>query len=177
MFMKKVLLPYWREGIYDQLLSRIRGSLWKIRRLVNKSVNYWACQNVPGPKNTFFVRRGGGKYNSLNSTFNIGFKKGFDSEDADRRDSMTRLIFSSFCRADEKLYNKPIFVPCQMARPRKVFELTSPSLPWSFHVIYWHAYHCHGPSTYYINILITVMVLPRIILTSLSLSWPFHVLY
>ena len=38
-----------------------------------------------------------------------GCKKGLDSEDADRRDSMTPQIFSSFCRADEKLYNKPIF--------------------------------------------------------------------
>jgi len=52
---------------------------------------------------------GGVKYNSLNSTFKIDFKKGLDSEDADRRDSMNRLIFSSFCRADEKLYNKKIF--------------------------------------------------------------------
>ena len=52
---------------------------------------------------------GGGKYNSRNSTFKIALKKRLDSEDADRRDSMTRLIFSSFCHADEKLYNKPIF--------------------------------------------------------------------
>ena len=36
-------------------------------------------------------------------------KKGHGSEDADRRDSMTRLIFSSVCRASEELYNKPIF--------------------------------------------------------------------
>ena len=58
----------------------------------------------------FFVGGGGGvKYNSLNSTFKIDLKKGLDSEDADRRDSINRLIFSSFCRADEKLYNKPIF--------------------------------------------------------------------
>ena len=52
----------------------------------------------------------------------MDFKKGLDSEDADRRDSINRLIFSSFGRADEKLYNKPIFVPCQMTRPRKVFK-------------------------------------------------------
>ena len=37
----------------------------------------------------------------------IDFKKGLDSEDADRRDSINHLIFSSFCRADEKLYDKP----------------------------------------------------------------------
>ena len=36
-------------------------------------------------------------------------KKGHDSEDADRRDSMTRPTFSSFCHASEKLYKKPIF--------------------------------------------------------------------
>ena len=52
---------------------------------------------------------GGVKYNCLNSTFKIDIKKGLDSEDADRRDSMTPQIFSSFCRADEKLYKKPIF--------------------------------------------------------------------
>ena len=68
-------------------------------------------------KTHYFCR--GVTYNSLNSTFKIYFKKGLDSEDADRRDSMTRLIFSSFCRADEKLYTKPIF-PCQLARPKKV---------------------------------------------------------
>ena len=49
------------------------------------------------------------KYNFLNSLFKIDIKKGLDSEDADRRDSMTRLISSSFCRASEKLYNKPLF--------------------------------------------------------------------
>ena len=27
--------------------------MWNICRLVNKSVNYWTCQNVPRPKNTF----------------------------------------------------------------------------------------------------------------------------
>ena len=51
----------------------------------------------------------GVKYNCLNSTFKIALKKGLDSEDADRRDSINRLMFSSFCRADEKLYNKHIF--------------------------------------------------------------------
>ena len=43
---EKGLLPYWREGMYDQLVWRIRESLWKICRLVNKSVNYWACKNL-----------------------------------------------------------------------------------------------------------------------------------
>ena len=52
---------------------------------------------------------GGVKYNSLNSTFKIALKKGLDSEDADRRDSMNRFRPRSFCRASEKLYNKPIF--------------------------------------------------------------------
>ena len=51
----------------------------------------------------------GGKYNSRNSTFKIDLKKGHDSEDVDRRDSMTRPTFRSFCHAREKLYNKPIF--------------------------------------------------------------------
>ena len=39
--------------MYDQLLWRIRESLWNICRLVIKSVNYWTCQNVPLPQNTF----------------------------------------------------------------------------------------------------------------------------
>ena len=52
---------------------------------------------------------GGVTYNSLNSTFKIALKKGLDSEDTDRRDSINRLIISSFCRADGKLYKKPIF--------------------------------------------------------------------
>ena len=45
---------------------------------------------------------------ALNSTFKIDFKKGLDSEDADRRDSINRFRLRSFCRASEKLYNKPI---------------------------------------------------------------------
>ena len=93
--------------MYDQLLWRVRESLWNICRLVNKSVNYWTCQNVPRPKKQFLF--GGVKYNSPNSTFKIDFKKGLDSEDADRRESINRLIFSSFCRADEELYKKTIF--------------------------------------------------------------------
>ena len=40
---------------------------------------------------------GGVKYNFLNSTFKIDIKKGLDSEDADRRDSINRESFSSFC--------------------------------------------------------------------------------
>ena len=59
------------------------------------------------------------KYNSLNSTLKIDFKKGLDSEDADRRDSINRLIFSSFCRADEKLYNKPILFLAKWQDPEK----------------------------------------------------------
>ena len=51
---------------------------------------------------------GGVKYNSLSSTFKIALKKGLDSEDADRRDSMNRFRLRSFCRASEKLYKKPI---------------------------------------------------------------------
>ena len=38
------LLPYWREGMYDQLLWRISESLWNIFNMVNKSVNYWTYQ-------------------------------------------------------------------------------------------------------------------------------------
>ena len=61
------------------------------------------------PTPIFFVGGGGGvKYNSLNSTFKIALKKGLDSEDADRRDSMNRFCPRSFCRASEKLYKKPI---------------------------------------------------------------------
>ena len=36
-------------------------------------------------------------------------KKGLDSEDADRRDSMNRFRLRPFCQPSEKLYNKPIF--------------------------------------------------------------------
>ena len=61
----------------------------------------------------------GVKYNSLNSTFKIDFKKGLDSEDADRRDSINRLIFSSFCRADEKLYKKQLFFIAKWQAPQK----------------------------------------------------------
>ena len=60
------------------------------------------------PKPIFF-REDGVKYNFLNSPFKIDIKKGLDSEDADRRDSINRESFSSFCRADEKLYNKHLF--------------------------------------------------------------------
>ena len=59
---------------------------------------------------THFVFVGGGvTYKSLNSTFKIALKKGLDSEDADRRDSMNRFRPRSFCRASGKLYNKQIF--------------------------------------------------------------------
>ena len=51
----------------------------------------------------------GGKSNSLNSTFKIDLKKGHYSEDAHRRDSMTRFRPRSFCQLSEKLYKKPIF--------------------------------------------------------------------
>ena len=51
----------------------------------------------------------GVKYNSLNSTFKTALKKGLDSEDADRRDSMTRFRPRSFCQLSENLYKKPIF--------------------------------------------------------------------
>ena len=85
-----------------------RPSLWTNCSMVNKLVNYWTCQNVHRPQNPF-CSWGGVTYNFLNSTFKITLEKGLDSEDADRRDSMTRLIFSSFCRVDEKLYKKPIF--------------------------------------------------------------------
>ena len=40
---------------------------------------------------------GGVQYNFLNSLFKIDIKKGLDSEDADRRDSINRASFSSFC--------------------------------------------------------------------------------
>ena len=60
-------------------------------------------------KHIFVCGGGGAKYNSVTSTFKMPLKKRLDSEDADRRDSMTRFIFSSFCQADEKLYNKPVF--------------------------------------------------------------------
>ena len=42
--LEKGILPYWRQGIYDQLLSGIRDSLSNIFNMVNKSVNYWTCQ-------------------------------------------------------------------------------------------------------------------------------------
>ena len=62
---------------------------------------------------------GGVKYNFLDSTFKIDIKKGLDSEDADRRDSITPQIFSSFCRADEKLYNKHFFFLAKWQDPQK----------------------------------------------------------
>ena len=54
---EKGLMPYWREGIYDQLLWSIRESLWNIFNMVNKSVKYWTSKtgkNVTGPQNTFY---------------------------------------------------------------------------------------------------------------------------
>ena len=53
---EKGLVPYWREGMYDQLLWSIKDSLWNIFNMVNKSVTYWTtetCKNVTGPQNTF----------------------------------------------------------------------------------------------------------------------------
>ena len=61
----------------------------------------------------------GVKYNSLNSTFKIALKKGLDSEDADRRDSMNRFRPRSFCRASDKLYNKPILFLAKWHDPEK----------------------------------------------------------
>ena len=63
----------------------------------------------PQAPKPIFVFWGGVKYNSLNPTFKIDLKKGLDSEDADRRDSMALFCFRSFCRVSDKLYNKPIF--------------------------------------------------------------------
>ena len=80
--------------------------------MVNKSVNFWTCQSVPRPQNTFCCSGG---YNFLTSTFKIDFKKGLDSEDADRRDSINHLIFSSFC---QNIINR--FFLCQIARPKKM---------------------------------------------------------
>ena len=48
----KRLLPYWRQGIYDQLSSGIRDSLSNISSLQKKSLNSWTCLHVTGPKNT-----------------------------------------------------------------------------------------------------------------------------
>ena len=64
----------------------------------------------PQAPKPIFVSCGGVKYNSLYSTFKIALKKGLDSEDADRRDSMNRLISSSFCRADENYIINRFFV-------------------------------------------------------------------
>ena len=65
------------------------------------------------------------KYNFRNSLFKIDIKKGLDSEDADRRDSITPQIFSSFCRADEKLYNKPILFLVKWQDPEKCLNQKS----------------------------------------------------
>ena len=51
--------------------------------------------------------------------------KMLDSEDADRRDSINRLIFSSFCRANEKLYNKPISFLAKWQDPEKCLNQKS----------------------------------------------------
>ena len=61
----------------------------------------------------------GVKYNSLNSALKIALKTGFDSEDADHRDSMNRFRPRSFCRTSEKLYNKQIFVLAKWHDPEK----------------------------------------------------------
>ena len=42
--LEKGILPYWRQGIYDQLLSGIRDSLSNIFNFWNKSANSWTCQ-------------------------------------------------------------------------------------------------------------------------------------
>ena len=99
-------------------------------------------------------REDGVKYNFLNSPFKSDIKKGLDSEDADRRDSINRESFSSFCRADEKLYNKHFFsLPngktqqCVISKHShvhvkyhliflNVFKLTSPSLSSLLSVFY-----------------------------------------
>ena len=65
-------------------------------------------------------RLGGGvKYNSLNSTLKIALEKGLDSEDADRRDSMNRFRLRSFCRANGKVYDKPMSVFSKWQDPEK----------------------------------------------------------
>ena len=57
--------------------------------------------------NTFFSMPNGKIQQCVISKHNhVHVKKRLDSEDADHRDSINRFIFSSFCRADEKLYNK-----------------------------------------------------------------------
>ena len=50
--LEKGILPYWRQGIYEKLLSGIRDSLPNIFRFQNRSVNCWTCPRVTGPKNT-----------------------------------------------------------------------------------------------------------------------------
>jgi hypothetical protein len=50
--LEKGILPYWRQGIYDQLLSGIRDSLSNIFRFQNKSVNARTCPRVTGPQHT-----------------------------------------------------------------------------------------------------------------------------
>ena len=90
----------------------------QIGKQIGKFLDMPKRPQAPKP---FFVWGRGVKYNSLNSTFKIDLKKVLDSVDADRRESINRLIFSSFCHADEKLYNEPIFL-CHMTRPRKVFK-------------------------------------------------------
>ena len=61
-FYEKGLLPYWRQGIYDQLIKRIRDSLSNIFSFQNKSVNSWTCPHVARPKNTFIWQNMGLEY-------------------------------------------------------------------------------------------------------------------
>ena len=87
----------------------------QIGKQIGKLLDMPKRPQAPKP---IFLSWGGG-YNSLNSTFQIALQKGRDSEDAERRDSINHLIFSSFCRADEKLYKKPIFILAKWQDPQK----------------------------------------------------------
>ena len=81
--------------------------------------NFLDIPKRPQAPKPFLFSWGGVTYNSLNSTFKIALKKGLDSEDADRRDSMNLSIFSAFCRASEKVYNKPICFLAKWQDPEK----------------------------------------------------------
>ena len=60
----------------------------QIGKQIGKLLDMPKRPQAPKPISCFLCW--GVKYDSLNSTFKIVLKKGLDSEDADRRDSMTR---------------------------------------------------------------------------------------
>ena len=136
--------------------------------MVNKSVNFWTYQNVNRPQNTFFGT-GIWKIWKPCSTFW-------------KHENMKTMLTEILCRMAVTLFQtsswgsglkqKRFGIKFKnIVNMQSSFKSGSDLL---FRKLLDIVLFENGPSKYYINILITVMVLPRIILTSLSLSWSFH---